>query len=151
MASVMAIDHGRRRTDRAGLAAALDAERVGRARRRVGRHLEHRKIPGPRHGVVHVGRGHELAGIVVMGAFEDRLADALRDTPMHLTLDDHRVDDIAEIVCRDELDDLGRAGLRVDLDLADVGAGREGEVSADRRNAPSLRPGSMPSGRLWPV
>ena len=47
---------------------------------------------------------------------------------MHLALDDHRVDEAAEIVGGDELHDLGVAGLRVDLDLADVAAGREGEV-----------------------
>ena len=35
---------------------------------------------------------------------------------------------VAEIVGGDELHDLGVAGLRVDLDLADVAAGREGEV-----------------------
>jgi hypothetical protein len=36
-----------------------------------------------------------------------------------LALDDHRVDDVAEVVDR-EVDDLGDAGVRVDLDLADV-------------------------------
>ena len=40
----------------------------------------------------------------------------------------------------DELDDVGLAGLGVDLDLADVAAGREGEVGRDRRRRP-------PSGR----
>ena len=39
---------------------------------------------------------------------------------MHLALDDHRVDDAAEIVGRDELDDVGLAGVGIDLDLADV-------------------------------
>ena len=66
-------------------------------------------------------------GVVVAG-LEQRLADALRDAAMHLALDDHRVDEVAEIVGGDELHDLGVAGLRVDLDLADVAAGREGEV-----------------------
>ena len=47
---------------------------------------------------------------------------------MHLALDDHRVHDIAEIVDGHEALDLGRAGRRVDLELADVGAGRVGEV-----------------------
>ena len=42
-------------------------------------------------------------------------------------LDDHRIDDVpAEIVGGDELT-ISVAGLRVDLDRADVAAGREGE------------------------
>ena len=47
---------------------------------------------------------------------------------MHLALDDHRVDDLAEVVHRGEAVDPHRAGVAVDLDLADVGAGGEGEV-----------------------
>ena len=55
-----------------------------------------------------------------MGAFDQRLADTLRDAAMHLALDDHRVDDVAEIVDRRPTDDLGVAGIGIDLDLADV-------------------------------
>ena len=90
--------------------------------------LERRQVVGARHGVVHERAGHELAVLVVDRAFEQRLADALRDAAMHLALDDHRIDDDAEIVDRGPADDLGVAGLRIDLDLADVAAGREGEV-----------------------
>jgi hypothetical protein len=43
-------------------------------------------------------------------------------------LDDHRVDDVAEVVHGGEAVDAHHAGGRVDLDLADVGAGRIGEV-----------------------
>ena len=39
---------------------------------------------------------------------------------MDLALDDHRVDDVAEIVDRDEPLDLGHAGFGVDFELADV-------------------------------
>ena len=78
--------------------------------------------------VVHERAGDELAVLVVDRAFEQRLADALGDAAMHLALDDHRIDHRAEIVDRGPVDDLGRAGLGVDLDLADVAAGREGEV-----------------------
>ena len=35
-----------------------------------------------------------------------RLAEALRDAAVHLALDDHRVDDVAEVVDRGEFDDL---------------------------------------------
>src|SRR5215207_6610452 len=50
-----------RRPDRAGLAAALDAQRVhgGRGDRVV--ELEVRHLAGPGHGVVHHGPGDELA------------------------------------------------------------------------------------------
>ena len=66
--------------------------------------------------------------LVVDRAFQQRLADALRDAAMHLALDDHRIDDGAEVVDRGPADDLGLAGVGIDLDLADVAAGREGEV-----------------------
>ena len=57
---------------------------------------------------------------VVGAAFHHRLAEALRDAAVHLALDDHRVDDVAEVVDRDELLDLHLAGVGIDLDLADV-------------------------------
>ena len=47
---------------------------------------------------------------------------------MHLTLDDHRVDDVAEVVACAEVDDSHDAGVGIDLDLADVRARREREV-----------------------
>ena len=50
--------------------------------------------------------GHELAALVVDRAFEQRLADALGEAAMDLALDDHRVDQPAEIVGRDEVDEL---------------------------------------------
>ena len=93
------------------------------------RQLEGRQVVGARHGVVHEARRQQLAGVlVVMHALQQRLPHPLRDTAMHLALDDHRVDDVAEIVGGDELDNLGRSGLRIDLDLTDVAAGREGEI-----------------------
>ena len=47
---------------------------------------------------------------------------------MDLAFDDHRVDQPAEIVGRDEIDEGGLAGAGIDLEFADIGAGREGEV-----------------------
>jgi hypothetical protein len=56
-----------------------------------------------RHGVVHEAAGEQLAGFVVVHAvFEQRLADALHQPAVHLALDDHRVDDGAEVVDRGE-------------------------------------------------
>ena len=47
---------------------------------------------------------------------------------MHLALDDHRVDPGAAVVDRDEPAHLDRRGAGIDVDDADVGAEREGEV-----------------------
>ena len=89
----------RRRTDRAGFAATLRAERIVRARRDLGRHLERRQIVGARQRVVHEAAGQQLAGLRVVDAVLDqRLADALREPAMDLALDDHRIDDVAEVV-----------------------------------------------------
>jgi hypothetical protein len=91
--------------------------------------LELRKLVRARHGVVHEAAGEQLAGLVVVHAvFQQRLADALHQPAVHLALDDHRVDDGAEVVHRGEAVDAHLAGLPVDLDLADVGAARKGEV-----------------------
>ena len=66
--------------------------------------------------------------LVVDRLLVQRLGDALRDAAVDLPLDDLRVDDRAAVVDGDVLHDLGRAGLGVDLDHADVRAGRPGEV-----------------------
>ncbi len=90
--------------------------------------LEIRQVGGARDAVVHERAGRELARGVVLAAFGERLADALREAAMHLAVDDHRIDDLAEIVHRHPFLDLHLAGFRIDLDLADVAAGREGEI-----------------------
>ena len=79
--------------------------------------LEGRQVVGARHAVIHEARGHELAVVVVDRAFQQRLADALRDAAMHLALDDHRIDEVAEIVDRRPAVDRDDAGFRIDLDL----------------------------------
>ena len=86
------IDHRRRRADRAGLAAALHAQRVVGAGRLGQRDLEARHVVRLGHGVVHVGRRQQLAVLVVDAVLEQGLADALDDAAVDLTLDDHRVD-----------------------------------------------------------
>src|ERR1700677_4952864 len=63
-----------------------------------------------------------------MCAFEQRLADALSDAAVHLAFDDHRIDELAEVVDGSPPVDRDGASLRIDLELADVDAGREGEV-----------------------
>ena len=99
------VDDGRGCADRAGLAAALDAERIARTQRRGVRTLERGQILGPRHGIIHEARGDELAAFIVHGVLQQRLPDALGETAMDLAFDDHRVDQPAEIVGRDEVDE----------------------------------------------
>src|SRR5438094_710312 len=81
------------------------------------RELEGGQIVGARHRVVIVGAGQKLTGLFVVDAgFEDGLADPLRETPMHLAGDDHRVDDSAEIVRGGEFDDFDAAGIGIAFD-----------------------------------
>src|SRR5580692_9777719 len=122
------VHHRSRCRDGTGLAAAFDAERVRRTSGEGGVDLERRKIVGARHGVIHVRAGHQLPLVVIDGVLEQRLADALGDAAMDLALDDHRIDHGAEIVDRGPGSDLGIAGFGIDLDLADMAAGREGEI-----------------------
>ena len=122
------VDHGRRRGDRARLAAALDAERVGGARGHRHADIEGGQIIGARHGVIHVACRDQLAGFVIDGILQKRLADALGNAAMDLALDDHRIDHHPEIIDRREAFDRGHAGIGIDLDLADMHACREGEV-----------------------
>ena len=120
------IDHRRRRGDRPGLAAALDAERIVPARHLDGGDVHRRHVGGVRHRVVHERAGEQLPAVVVDGMLHQRLAEALNDAPVHLTGDQHRVDHHPEIVDRHIVDDAGRAGIGVDLHLGDVAAVREG-------------------------
>jgi hypothetical protein len=52
--------------------------------------------------------------------FAHRLAEPLHDAAMHLPRDKQRIEDLPEIVHRREARDAIDAGIRVDLDLADM-------------------------------
>ena len=88
---------------------------------------EERQHIGARHRVIHERARQELpvAG-VVEALLQKRLADALRHAAMGLAVDDHRVDRAADIVDGGVAHDLDGAEFRVDLDLADMAAVREG-------------------------
>ncbi len=122
------VDHGRRRRNGPGLAAALDAQRVRRAWRHRHTDLEGRQVVGARHAVVHVARCQELPALVVDGAFQQRLADTLGDAAVHLAFHDHRVDEIAEVVDGHPALDARRAGGGIHLQLAHVHARGEREI-----------------------
>src|SRR2546427_7177065 len=101
------IDHRRARTDRAGLARALDPQRVGLAGHVVGLEVEGRPIGRARHRIVHEGAGDELA---VAGAIDrllhQRLAYTLHGAAMNLAGEQQRIERDAEIVDDHVVDDL---------------------------------------------
>ena len=101
-----------------------------RARCAGGRlHGEVGQVSGAWHRVVHVRTGQELAALGVVDAlFEHRLTQTLANAAMYLAFHDHRVDHVAEVIHSGELDHVRLAGIGIDLDFADVRAGRIREV-----------------------
>ena len=140
------IDQRRRRADRAGLARPLDPERVGAARHDIIGKLDLRQRVGMRHGVIGQIAGQQLPALrIIHRAFEHRLPNPLRDPAMHLSRQQQRVDDRAEIVHDEIAHDLDQPGLRLDLDLADMNP--FGKVGAGGVKWPlSAKPGSRPGG-----
>src|SRR5262249_58960733 len=79
--------------------------------------------PGP--GIVHGGAGHELTRLVVHELFAERLADALGEGAVDLSLYDHGVDD-GPAVLDDRVVPHGDATrLGVHLHVGDVDRPRE--------------------------
>src|SRR5438270_630945 len=71
---------------------------------------------GPAGGVGARGAVWAGAGFVV-AVVGERLPGPRRQSAVHLPVDDHRVDQLAEVVDRGEVDDPGLAGVGIDLDL----------------------------------
>ena len=59
-----------------------------------------------------------------MAVLEQRLADALGDAAVDLAVDDERVHRTPDIIDRGIIDERHLAGIRIDLDLADMRAVR---------------------------
>ena len=71
--------------DRAGLAAALHAERVHRAQNAMEREVEGWQVVGAGHTVIHEGAGDKLPAFrIIGGVLQQRLTGALGDGAMHL-------------------------------------------------------------------
>ena len=66
--------------------------------------------------------------LVVVDLLVERGRETHGETTVNLTLDDHRVDDRAAVIDRDEAADLHFAGATVDVDDADVRPEGESEV-----------------------
>ena len=130
------VDDGGRRADGGRLADALRADRVVRRRRDGLAELPVRALHRGRQQVVHERPAEAVAVLVERDQLHQRHADAVGQAAVHLALDDHRVDAHAAVVDRDEPAHLDLAGARVDVDDADVGAVRVGEV---RRVVDDLR------------
>ena len=106
----------------AGLAAAFDAERIGRCRRRMIGERERRHVGRARHGVIHERAAEQLGGAVVNRFLHQRLAEALNHATVKLAVDDHRIEDDAEIVDDGIFRERDVTGFRIDLDFGDVTA-----------------------------
>jgi len=77
--------------------------------------VERRQLSRLRHGIVGQPRRQQLTALVVHGFFIECLRQTLRDTAVHLTGNQQRVEDRAAVVHRDVAPDHHLAGLRVDL------------------------------------
>jgi hypothetical protein len=87
---------------------------------------DRRHVHRARHRVVHERAGDELAiALVIDGVFHQRLPDTLRERADKLTFGKRVVEDHTRIIDRRIGDDLGDAGVRIDLDLGNMAAVRE--------------------------
>ena len=93
------VDHRRRRADRAGLARTLHPERVAGAGNVEETAVERRHVVGARQRVVHERAGKQLPRLrVVEPEFEQRLANALHRSAVHLAFEQERIDRTAEVI-----------------------------------------------------
>ena len=90
--------------------------------------LKVRQLFGVRNRVIHQRPGEQLPAFIVDDFLEKCLRQTLRDAAVHLTFDDHRVDQRTAVIDREVFFDPHLAGARVDLDHADVRAERKHEV-----------------------
>ena len=110
----------------ARLAHALRSERIQLGRHRVVDKLDALHEAGARHRVVHEAARKKLPALaVVNGELMQDLPGALREPALHLAFHDLVVQYVAGVVAGDVRDDLGVAGLGLDLDFGDVAAVRK--------------------------
>src|SRR6516165_6232282 len=115
-------------SDGSPLADALGPQWVPVGGGRQGDGDERRQLGRARQRVVSEAERQGIAHLVVDEGFEQRLGRALRDPPMDLPLDEHRVDASPAIVHRDVTDQLRLPRVGVDLDDRDVHAERIGRI-----------------------
>src|SRR6516162_6200510 len=115
------VDDGSWCPDRAKLTAPFCAEGIVCARRAQRLGMQHWDIVSARHAIIHEGSGQELAGYLIVNAvFAERLADTLHESAMDLPVDDHRIDNGADVIDRDVVYKRNYTGFRVNFDLRDM-------------------------------
>ena len=86
-------------------------------------------------------RGRQQLPVRIVGdLLAEHAAQALHRGADHLAVQCHRVDDAADIVDHDIVDDLDMAGLGIDRDMGDRGAVGVGRLGIVRERAVGLEP-----------
>jgi hypothetical protein len=120
------VDHGTQGRRRAAFAAGAHAKSVRRRGYFAERCRQERQRVGARHRVIHEARRQELPALrLVIAVLKQRLADALGNSAMRLTVQDQRIDSAPNIVHRGIADDLDLACFGIYFDFADLGAIRK--------------------------
>ena len=84
---------------------------------------------GARHRVVHEAGRKKLAALAVIDSvLAKHLAPALRHTAMHLTFDQHRLQNVAEIIDRNITHQFSHTGIGINFNLGNVAAIRIGRT-----------------------
>src|SRR5947209_6683187 len=78
--------------------------------------------------VVHEAATLDVAALIVTYLFEQCGRHPHRKAAMHLTLYDHRIDDVSAIVDGDETPDMDLPRSSIDVDDADIASKGKGEV-----------------------
>src|SRR5262249_30429647 len=110
-----------RRADCSNLAAALHAHRRVRTRRTLCCDPHSRQMVSCRHAIIHERARQELAGCrIVVAVLAQRLTYPLNDSAVQLALNDHGIDDSADVVDRGVIDELHDPSLGVDFYFGDM-------------------------------
>src|SRR6187431_113480 len=105
------IHHGGKRPRGAAFAGRANAEWMLRCRHLTDLSVEERKVVRARHGIVHERAGQKLPGARIVDAMlQQRLADALNDPAVSLTMNDQWIDGASNIIDRNVARDLNGAG-----------------------------------------
>ena len=101
-----------------------------------------RKVARGRQQVVGKRAGEQLAVLVVEEVLEKRAAQALHDGADALAVQRQRIDDAADVLDRDIIDQLDLSGLGIDRHIGGVRAIRIGPLVA-RESAVGAKPGEF--------
>ena len=119
---------GRRHRDGPALAGALEAFRIGVGRRLdVDQHRFGADLAGADDRVVEEARSAKAAVRVIDRGLEERVAEAVCVTAVHLALHDQLVDGLAGVMRDDVAQNLDLAGVGVDGDHRGVASARIGQ------------------------